>query len=138
MNTDSGGDSTDSLILHTNNGLTGYRIKKMQIIPKDPTNVTNEIVFQMFTIPTASTRLIDFSDQTLLGCAHYSNHLSGTIYPEDSTIIFDNVVFNQDVYLTCKTSTGSTGVNYYLELEQIRLDLNEATVATLKNIRNND
>jgi len=26
--------------------------------------------------------------------------------------------------------------NYYLELEQFKLDLNENTVATLKNIRN--
>ena len=42
MNTDSGGDSTGSIILHTNNGTTGYRITKLQIIPKDPTDTTNE------------------------------------------------------------------------------------------------
>ena len=136
MTTDAGGDSTDTIVLHTNDGSTGYRIRKLQIIAEDPTAVTNEVVFQIFTVPTASTRLIDFSDQTLLGCAHYSHHLSGTIYPEDIIIIFDNSTFNQDIFLTCKTSTASTGINYYIELEQVKLDLNENTVATLKDIRN--
>jgi hypothetical protein len=83
MNTDEYGDSTDTIVLHTNDGSTGYRITKLQIIPKDPTDTTTEAVFQIFTVPTASTDEIDFSNQTLLACAHYSNHLSGTLYPED-------------------------------------------------------
>jgi hypothetical protein len=136
MNTDSGGDSTDTIVLHTNDGSTGYRITKLQIIPKDPTDTTTEAVFQIFTVPTASTDEIDFSNQTLLACAHYSNHLSGTLYPEDLVVIFDNAIFNQDVYLTCKTDAGSQAINYYIEMEQMKLDLNENTVATLKNIRN--
>ena len=136
MTTDSGGDSTDTIPLSTNNGSIGYQIKKLQIIPKDPTDVTNEAVFQIFSIPTASTDEIDFSNQTLLGCAHYSNHLSGTLYSEDSTIIFDNMKFNQDVYLTCKTDSGDKAINYYIEMEQMKLALDENTVATLKDIRN--
>ena len=136
MTTDSGGDSTDTIPLSTNNGAIGYQIRKLQIIPKDPTDVTNEAVFQIFSIPTASTDEIDFSNQTLLGCAHYSNHLSGTLYSEDSTIIFDNMKFNQDVYLTCKTDSGDKAINYYIEMEQMKLALDENTVATLKDIRN--
>ena len=136
MNTDSGGDSTDTIVLHTNDGSTGYRITKLQIIPKDPTDTTTEAVFQIFTVPTGSTDEIDFSNQTLLACAHYSNHLSGTLYPEDLVVIFDNAIFNQDVYLTCKTDAGSQAINYYIEMEQMKLDLNENTVATLKDIRN--
>jgi hypothetical protein len=136
MNTDSGGDSTDTIVLHTNDGSTGYRITKLQIIPKDPTDTTTEAVFQIFTVPTASTDEIDFSNQTLLACAHYSNHLSGTLYPEDLIVVFDNAIFNQDVYLTCKTDAGSQAINYYIEMEQMKLDLNENTVATLKDIRN--
>ena len=46
------------------------------------------------------------------------------------------MIFNQDIYLTHLESQGSSAVNYYLELEQIKLDLNENTVATLKDIRN--
>ena len=43
------------------------------------------------------------------------------------------MTFNQDIYITCKSSGN---MNYYMELEQIKLDLNENTVATLKDIRN--
>ena len=136
MNTDSGGDSTDIISLHTNNGATGYMIKKLQVMPKDPTDTTNEAVFQIFSIPTASTDEIDFSNPALLGCAHYSNHLSGSLYSEDSTVIFDNMIVNQDVYLTCKTDSASKSINYYIEMEQVKLSLDENTVATLKDIRN--
>jgi hypothetical protein len=136
MTTDAGGDSTDMIPLSTNNGAIGYQITKLQIIPKDPTDVSNEAVFQIFSIPTDSTDEIDFSNSTLLGCAHYSNHSSGTLYAEDSTIIFDNMKFNQDVYLTCKTDVGSKSINYYIEMEQLKLALDENTVATLKDIRN--
>jgi len=136
MNTDSGGDSTDTIVLHTSDGSTGYQIKKLQIIPKDPTDVTTEAVFQIFSVPTASTDEIDFSNQELLGCAYWSNHLSGTIYTEDMIVIFDRMIFNQDIYLTCKTDSGDKSMNYYIELEQVKLDLGENTVATLKDIRN--
>ena len=136
MTTNEDGDSTDVIPLSTNNGSMGYQITKLQIIPKDPTDVTNEAVFQIFSIPTASTDEIDFSNQTLLGCAHYSNQASGTLYPEDSIIIFDNMKFNQDVYLTCKTDLGSKAINYYIEMEQMKLGLDENTVATLKDIKN--
>ena len=45
--------------------------------------------------------------------------------------------FNQDIFVTCDTgSTSGESCNYYIELEQIKLDLNENTVATLKDIRN--
>jgi len=138
MVTDSGGDSTETILLHTNTGLTGYRITKFQIIPKDPTDTTNEAVLQIFKVPTASTDEIDFSNSSLLGCAYWSNHLSGTIYPEDTVVIFDNTIFNQDIYLTCKTDAGDTSMNWYIELEQMDLNLDEATVATLKDLRNND
>ena len=43
------------------------------------------------------------------------------------------MIFNQDIYVT---NYGSGAMNYYIELEQIKLDLNENTVATLKDIRN--
>jgi len=136
MITDSGGDSTDTIVLHTNDGSIGYQIKKLQVIPKDPTDVTTEAVFQIFSVPTASTDEIDFSNQALLGCAYWSNHLSGTIYAEDMIVIFDRMIFNQDIYLTCKSDNADRAMNYYLELEQVNLDLNENTVATLKDIRN--
>ena len=50
--------------------------------------------------------------------------------------VFDKEIFNQDIYLTHDENLGSLAVNYYIELEQVKLDLNENTVATLKDIRN--
>ena len=53
-----------------------------------------------------------------------------------TSIIFDNMTFNQDIYITHKDDDGGQPINYYIELEQVKLDLNENTVATLKDIKN--
>jgi len=50
-------------------------------------------------------------------------------------IIFDNVTFNQDIFITAIDIGAAAECNYYLELEQFTLDLSEATVATLKDMR---
>ena len=46
------------------------------------------------------------------------------------------MTFNQDVYVTFKKTAGTSPTNYYIELEQVKLALDENTVATLKDIRN--
>jgi len=51
--------------------------------------------------------------------------------------VFDNEIFNQDIYITHQDLQNQP-INYYIELEQMDLALDEAIVATLKNIRNND
>ena len=85
---------------------------------------------------TSVDNTVNFSDQTLLavGLWHKS---SGDAYNPSETVIFDNEIFNQDIYITNSDVGGSAAAaNYYIELEQIKLDLNENTVATLKDIRN--
>jgi len=128
---------SDTIVLHTNNGATGYRIKKFQIISKSPTDTTLEAVVQIWKIPTTASDQIDFSDQTLLAAAFY-NQDSTAANNVTEIIIFDNDIFNQDIYITNVEGISSSAINYYLELEQVRLDLNENTVATLKDIRNLD
>ena len=71
----------------------------------------------------------------MLGVAFLTNSAT-TGYPADQMIIFDNMTFNQDIYVTHEDTVGSQPCNYYIELEQIKLDLTENTVATLKDIRN--
>jgi hypothetical protein len=65
---------------------------------------------------------------------------SGNAYNPTDSVIFDNEIFNQDIYITQSDVEGATAssCNYYIELEQMDLALDEATVATLKDIRNND
>ena len=49
--------------------------------------------------------------------------------------VFDNIKFNQDIFVTSKCHDKSGPVNYHIELERVRLDLSESTTATLKDIR---
>jgi len=128
----------DTIVLHTNNGSVGYRVVKFQVVTYEPMNVTSKSVVKIYSIKQTlpATATIDFSDNTLLGMGLFSCDINAYLYPEDMTIIFDRNVFNQDIYITHQNKTGSGACNYYLELEQIMLDLSANTVATLKDIRN--
>ena len=124
------------LNLKHRDGKIGYRIKKFQAIGVDIFGTkSSELIVKIYSIEqTAVTATIDFSDPTLLGVATYSSHENGHLYPEDQVVVFDNTVFNQDIYVTVLCKQGNAG-NYYFELEQMPLSSDEATVATLKNMR---
>jgi hypothetical protein len=127
---------SNTIALHTNNGLIGYRIVKLQIISERPGHTNAENLFKIWstTQTAAPDEYVDFSDQRLLAVAYYSNHATDKV--DATTIIFDNVVFNQDLFIEHKDIDTDEACNYYIELEQINLSLDEQTVATLKNIRN--
>lgn len=129
---------TETIALHTNDGTTGYKIRKFELMSTQPGQVDGEHIMQIFTIPKTDTSLydnIDFSDQTLIGCGYISTDTS-EVNADSRTIIFDNITFNQDIYLTHADVKGALPVNYHIELEQVKLDLNESTAATLKDMRN--
>ena len=126
---------TETINLHTNNGSTGYKIKKIEIIGQQPGFFTQESTLQIYSIPTTPTSEIDFSNQTLLATAYWSSKGVSEDYTEDMTVIFDNVIVNQDIYVN-HFGTADSNINYHIELETVKLDLNENTMATLKDIRN--
>jgi hypothetical protein len=132
-------DNTQQVInLHTNDGSVGYKIKKFEAMSGlNPTSTTIESVLAIYKIEqTSNEAIVDFSDQTLLGSIFY-NDSSAASYPDGQTIIFDNEIFNQDIYITCRGDVSNNGpMNYYIEMEQVKLSLDENTVATLKDIRN--
>ena len=124
----------DTIPLRTNNGSIGYKIVKFEVIGQEPMGTDQEAVIKIYSIlQSAATNTIDFSDNTLLAVAFYEND-ANTAYFGGTSIVFDNTKFNQDIYVTNQSSTGS--MNYYIELEQMPLALDENTVATLKDIRN--
>jgi len=127
----------DTIVLHNNNGEIGYRIVKFQIMPGEPGGTSDfEGVTKIFKVSqTAFDSSVDFNDNTLLAAAYYQDNV-GEHYPSSIDIIFDTEIFNQDIYISYVKNTGSQLCNYYIELEQFKLDLNESTVATLKDIRN--
>jgi len=121
--------------LSTKTGSKGYRIVKFQCMLAGFENA--EMVIKVYTIPqTTTSHTVDFNDPTLLAAALISGSDSAEANPEDQTIIFDNMVFNQDIYITGDKNSTATLVNWHIELEEVKLDLNDNTLATLKDIRN--
>jgi hypothetical protein len=126
----------DKLNLRTNRGDIGYKINKFQIINNQPTTTSAECVVKIYKLEQSTIDYkIDFSDGDLLGVAVFSTNATAEANPEDLTIIFDNEVFNQNIYISLYNSTGSDDCNYYLELEQVTLNENESTMATLQSLR---
>jgi hypothetical protein len=127
----------DTIPLRTNNGSVGYRIKKFQLFASDPGNSGFELVAKIFSIgQTSATNDVDFSDNTLLASAYYADSSGVGAGEANATIVFDNMTFNQDITITMVDVNTTQAGNYYIELEQIKLDISENTVATLKDIRN--
>ena len=129
----------DTIVLHTNDGSTGYRITKFQGMPNTPgSTAVQESIIKIYTVsqPIATIdAVVDFNDQTLLGILYVKQDASDEA-PSTHEVIFDTMIFNQDIYITHKDASTGESCNYYIELEQMKLDLNENTVATLKDIRN--
>ena len=122
--------------LSTNNGLTGYKIAKFQIMGITE-NQTSEGSCKIFTVlqdeVTTPTVNVNFDNPTLLAAALYGDS-SASPGNAEATIIFDNMIFNQDIFIAWKDGFANS-INYYIELEQVKLSKDEATVATLKDMR---
>ena len=130
-------EAQDIVTLHTNDGSIGYRIVKFEIMPENPGTTDFEHVVKIYKISqTAFTADFNFSDNTLLAGAYTEGNNSSNYIGQPLVAFFDKEIFNQDIYITHVDAKGALKCNYYLELEQIKLDLNENTVATLKDIRN--
>jgi len=125
--------SLTKITLRTIKGKIGYKINKFQIMPNNSSN-NYEITTKIYSVKqTTVDSIVDFSDDTLLAAA-FTGLISGG-YAGAKTIIQDNTIFNQDIYITAEDLSASQDTNYYLELEQIQLSDLEATMATLKDIR---
>jgi len=136
----------DTIVLHTNDGSMGYRIVKFEIMTNVPhaAATDTEHIVMIWKVKRSVTELgdttttnPDFSNNQLLGVGLNLNDVTGSGHGYWETTIFDQERFNQDIYVTHRDEGGSTNpCNYYIELEQVKLDLNQNTVATLKDIRN--
>ena len=134
MSGDTSIENINVIRLSTNNGLTGYKMKKFQVIPNVPGAESTEAVVKVYTVPqTTSDGTINFDDPTLIATAFFRSNASAA-FATDVVIVLDTVVFNQDIYVTCHDLEGNA-MNYMITLEQVKLDTSEATVATLKDMR---
>jgi len=131
----------DTIVLHTNDGSIGYRIVKFDVFPQNPGHTADkELLVQIWSVAPAthaagSGTIVDFNNNELLAVGYFTENSSGAVVTGPAVVIFENMIFNQDIYVTNQDQSTGESANYYLELEQVKLDLNENTVATLKNIR---
>ena len=129
---------SETIRLHTNNGLTGYKITKFQGISSQPGVAQEAHVLKLYSVDTDEVTTpngtVDFDNPLLLGVVYFTNR-DDELHNNENIIIFDNVTVNQDIFITHADIQSNVAGNYYLELEQVKLDLNEAAVATLKDMR---
>jgi len=134
----------DKIPLHTGDGKTGYRIINFQIFFKIPGDDSHDSVVQVWkidqtkggaTVPI-NYATVDFTDLNLLACAQLVQAASVLYQTTTGPVIFEREVFNQDIYVTHTDSESQNYfVNYYLELEQIKLTEIEALAAIIKDLR---
>jgi len=124
------------IALSTIKGKVGYRIIKFDIL-LNATGVDQQSVVQVFTEEQTVTApaTIDFSDNSLLAAGVLIQEGSGGALNFTATTIFDQEIFNQDIYITHVENQGTKSLNYYLELEVIPLDDAGAEYTTLKDMR---
>jgi hypothetical protein len=131
------GTDAQRLSLATIKGKTGYRIKKFQIISTTPGAGNFEYIFQVYKKNHETETSVDFTDSVTLAVAYQRDSTgSQANFFTTETIIFDNEVFNQDIFVAgADAAGGTTACNFYLELETVSLSDIEATQLTLKNLR---
>ena len=129
----------DRIRLGTIKGKVGYKIVKFQIMVgalATGSDRTNGVFIWKTEQSTISTSAItpDFNDPSLLAAAitvwdNTQPNLSSL------SVIFDNQIFNQDIYVT-NTETIATGTcNYYIDLEVVELSDMGAEYTTIKDMR---
>jgi len=125
----------DRIRLQTIKGKVGYRITKLAVMGPDGSEAIDSVLKIYKEEQSAVDNIINFTDTSLLAAAVISQSSAATNYPEDVSVIFDQEIFNQDIYITLKGAGQSAKVNYYLELEVIPLDDAGAEYTTLKDMR---
>ena len=129
----------DQIRLGTNKGKVGYRIIKFDLFPNRPGGTSHVesvgLIFksQQTSVPTANS-IVDFTDGELLAAAYLTDDVNNQSGPLQ-IVIFDQEIFNQDIFITHTDEAGSAAVNYYFELEVIPLTDQGAEYTTLKDIR---
>ena len=124
----------DQIRLQTNKGKVGYKIVKFEIIATSA-NVDIEGTVKIYLVKqTTVDGTINLTDGELLAAGTITGG-TGVSQTQTQVIIFDTMMFNQDIFITSKGADYTADVNYYIELEVIPLTDHAAEFTTLKDIR---
>jgi len=101
-------------------GAVAWRITKFLIVTENPGVNSSEVITKVYREEQdAITSTIDLREDELLACVFYGIGSSG--WYNASTIIMDNALFVRDIYITTKAQAGTDNVNYYIELEEVKV-----------------
>ena len=115
-------DGSVEIELERQNLNVAYRIVKFNVIPVNPGVSPSEAIIKVYRENTADVTTpsitIDFSDTNLIAAAYCT---VGSTAGGASTIIviFDNVLFSRNIYVTYKDGSSETQANFYLEIEEV-------------------
>jgi len=102
-------------------GAIAWRITKFQLFPSEPGVTKGEQLVKIYLdTQTAVTGAANFKDNSLLAAA-YMGMNDAAYYGNDYFVIFDNMIFNMDLHITHKDNATGVAVNYYIELEEVKI-----------------
>jgi len=134
-------DDQIKIRLKTKTGMTGYRIKKFQVMPFDiDGSSSHECSVCIWKVKQATvSNDVDFTQGSLLASAYYVRSLNPSApyvaLISEQSVVFDNEVFNQDIFVSYQSGQSGQKINYYIELEQLKLSDTEQAMAILKSMR---
>jgi len=120
----------DEINLERQNLNLAYRIVKLEGMTAAPGAHTQESVIKIYRESQSSiTATVDFGDPDLLASMVVVSR-SDTLYTEETNVIFDNVLFSRNIYVTHNDAETGQSCNYYIELEEV--PVGAATLMQLK------
>ena len=128
LTSDNNSTNQDQIHLSGGDENTCYRLHDLKLLATSESADISPVVKIYKNKQSAVDENIDFTQAGLLGAAIYRQD-SGNNYPPQQTILFDNEIFNQDIFITYKDNeTASASVNYLLVLEEIKAKDSELAV----------
>ena len=114
-----GDGGRDEINLERQNANVAYRIIKFELMPATPGGSSYENVVKIYREkPSSITATIDFNENGLLAAAYLEGNTS-TYYNDFLTVVFDNILFSRNIFVTHVDVDTGADVNYYIELEEV-------------------
>jgi len=107
-------------------GAIAWRITKLELMPNLPGDGTQESLVKIYreeqdTVPLTGAT-VDFAEDELLAAAFVGQTSTGSQYPPVQHVVFDNILFVRNIWITHTEQTGNTNsCNYYIELEEVKV-----------------
>ena len=109
----------DEINLERQNANIAYRIVKFELMGQIPGAIPQESVVKIYReTPDNIDGIVNFADPTLLATAIWMKD-ANVIYTVAESVIFDNVLFSRNIYVTHKDIEVGESCNYYIEIEEV-------------------